>query len=202
MWRRHPEQLYDQKQFGIDVTAKMRAGQFWEDGIIAWFCELTGYAATPASALLGNTQFPGLGATPDGTLNFIQDPKRIKKAINSPTVELLKVVGDEHVFEGKDALAYLTHLLDEEGFGGTPLEVKNQESKSRHKWNRVDSTKVAHYVTQVNHQMLVMERKVGLLAARVDANELYIHVVPADVVHQTEIVKAAKEYHEQFGTDL
>ena len=199
-WRKSPDELHDSKMFSnVEVTAKMRAGQFWENSILEWFSELTGIAATGASALLANTQFPGLGATPDGTLNFIQDPKAIQRAMKAPTISLLRVVGAEMVFEGPDALAYLVQVLDNEGFGGTPLEVKNQESKNRYKWNREDSSKVVHYVTQVNHQTLVMEQKLGLLAARVDANELYIHCVPADKEHQQEIIDETRRYHDRFS---
>lgn len=197
-WRKSPQELYNAKQTPIKGTGKMRAGQFWEDGILAWISECTGVWLQPSSKLLGNTKTPGLAATPDACTENIQSNSDWEKAVNAPTAEFVQLQFMGEIFSGPDAVEQLHKIIDAYGVTLAPWEVKNQASKDRYKWNKDNTEKIAHYVTQSQHQQLVMEQPVGFLAAKVDANELYIHVLPADSEHQQKIKDCANEYHRRF----
>ena len=80
---------------------------------------------------------------------------------------------------------------------GTVLEAKNVRSKSRSLWKKkvhTPKSRLFHYWAQVQFQLLVTGRPVGVLFAVVDACELYHHVVERNEKYQALLLEAGPRF--------
>lgn len=179
------------------VGVAAHAGRFWEDSILGWFLELTGLWVNPRTTLFRSREHPFMGATPDGEVVY---------AVPDPPWDLfaapyLRVVTDFDTVEGREAAEVLRTMvgLRLEAGHRVLLEVKNQESKRRSRWNKPGKTD-AGYRNQCLHQAVVMEADLVLLAARVDANELYVHPIVRDAEYEERLVSTCRRFHERYLT--
>lgn len=202
-WAMDEEQLAERKLSGEEFkpNAVMCAGTFWEPFIADYIHRATGIFVQPSSALYQHEEHSFLGATPDGYAVLDAVPGAEPRV--HELVSYLTVVHNFEVYRGEEALEKLYEALvgqknTQDGLGYQGLvEIKNQESKRRSKWYKEEGPP-HHYYCQVQHQLCVMGAEVGLLVAKVDANELYVHVVEADPLMHELLVDSCRDFCQQY----
>lgn len=193
-WALSEEQLAEKKRSNEaePATARMSAGTWWEGPIIRYVGDVLGLSTIPSSALYASVEHPFMGATPDAQVCDLVEP-------DYGLSDWLTVVHDFEVRRGADAVEYVRDLLLM-GDGKALLEVKNQESKRRPMWNK-EAGAPPHYENQVRHQLAVLDDySVGLLAAKVDANELYVHIIERDSSYEELLIDTCRAFSEKYLT--
>lgn len=171
---------------------RMDAGQHFEIPNMGWLSYVTGAAVEPDGYLAVDTDRPYIGASVDGWYHPERDPARAHGAYG---YEASILVTDEwgRQYRGDAAVSRLMELPDR-----TPLEMKHVRSKSRPYWNKTKPPE--HYEWQVRHQLMVHDADVGLLVCRVDAYELYCHIIERDAGLESQLEAACKSFVEKYLT--
>lgn len=194
-WAMTEEQMADRKRSGATIpsTPLLAAGRWWEGSIIRYVSDICGLDIQDSSALYISDQHPFMGATPDGLL---------EGGMREPAWDLaewLTVIHDFETYKGPAAVTFLREVFELNGSRAI-LEVKNQESKRRSKWNK-EAGGPDYYENQVKHQLAVLDDfPIGLLAAKVDANELYIHVIDTDRGYQELLIETCRDFAQKYLT--
>lgn len=191
-WALSEEELAERKLKAEEFQSSpaMAAGSYWEPAILEYLSAVTGLGITPNAALYRHDDYPFVGATPDGYADLVVPGDRVPEL-----VAYLTVVSHFEVLQGEEALSSLYASMAESS--ETLVEVKNQESKRRSKWYKEEGPP-EHYVAQVQHQLAVMGADLGLLVAKVDANELYVHVIESDPLYHELLFETCAEFFDKY----
>lgn len=153
-------------------------GSMREEVNLEMFGARAGREVRPSRGLYVHRDLPWLAATPDaGLLGPAPTPPRFPLPPDLGPLE-----------------------LPPECEPGTPVETKATASKSRpywkrHRpvgrpWNRTD--RLFYYYAQVQWQLAVLGRPVGVLVGFVDAAEMYVHVIYRDAAYQRRLLEAGE----------
>lgn len=185
------------------VSPRMVAGTFWEPHIKDYFSACSGINTGGDTRLYGNTESPWLGASIDGWVNYVRPLDRTRM----PLEAFLTVYLDGETYEGAEAVQSLLEASQGQPWcrwdislgleGWANIEVKNQASKDRPKWNKPEGAP-AYYETQAQAQMAVVPVDVVLLVACVDRNEIYCHVIRRDEFFIELYRETARAFVEEF----
>lgn len=167
------------------TNVAMEAGTHFETTNLKWF----GYCASRHVHALGDLtvddERPWLGASLDGWSG-----PGARGAVTDTAPRLWTVDDFGREVRGLDAQGYLREL---------PLslvEMKQTVSKNRSRWNKPSPP--PYYWNQVQHQMLVSGYELGMLVCKVDAYELYVHVIEADPEYQARLEATCREFWEEY----
>lgn len=152
-----------------EVTQAMWFGTMREANNLTIFEAITRLECVLDGSLCVSDTYPYLGCTLDAYVNGL--------------------VGEDY-WDLCESPVQLRDLPYELFHDGTPIELKNVQSKNRSLWNK-DSVP-RYYWCQKQAQLMVTEEPVGLLVAFVDACEVYAHVIHADPVYHAKLAQEAK----------
>lgn len=168
----------------------LSAGQFWEGPILDYLAAVAGLEIRPSSGLYVSDRYPYMGATPDG---FVLGPGASVRGLR----DWLVLQHQFEILRGEEAFQRLHDVLSQVGYRSL-VEAKNQESKRRSRWNK-EAGGPPHYENQAQHQLAVLDDyKVNLLVAKVDANELYVHVVESDELYVELLADTCRVFAEKY----
>lgn len=185
-WGLLPDELAERK---LDpspqrVGPPAHAGRWWEGPDLAWAARVTGLRLLPSSSLWRSRAEPSMGATTDALA--------LPGGERDPEVATYLTVMDEwDSWSGDEAAARLAEAVADAGWA--TCESKHQESKRRSRWTKPGKAP-KDYVCQARHQALVHDAPLSLLVARVDANEVYVHIVPRDRPYEEVLAKACRTF--------
>lgn len=164
----------------------MDAGSFFEVPNMGWFGSRVGRAVEPDGCLLLDDRLPSMGASADGWLRGPTEsgPPRGYE----PALMFRDGWGTRRY--GRDAAEAVRALPE-----GLPVEMKHVASKNRSKWTKRPPE---YYVWQVRHQLAVADAPAGLLVARVDAHELYAHLIERDAALEARLVEACERFRAEY----
>lgn len=208
-WLKTPEELAAEKRgSGSPSSQLMQAGSFWEGPILSYLDEILGLETEPETVLIQDPSLPFLACSPDAWLGYgeswaITRPRRALEGF-------LHLYQEGDAFYGEEAVQRLLEALAKARAVEMPsdgrlwweaarclVEVKNQASKDRPKWNK-PSGPPKYYECQCQAQMAVIPVDFVLLAAKVDANEIFAHVVARDDFFIELLVDTARAFHEEY----
>lgn len=154
---------------------------------------VAGLEIQPSTGLYVSDTYPFMGATPDG---FVLGPGASIRGLR----DWLVVQYQFEIKRGEEAFQVLHDVLSQAGYRSL-VEAKNQESKRRSKWNK-EAGGPAYYENQAQHQLVVLDDyPLNLLVAKVDANELYVHVVEADEMYGELLADTCRAFAEKYLTE-
>lgn len=171
---------------GPPRSIKMEAGTHFETANLGWFGACIGRLVEPDGWLTVDPDRPWLGASIDARL---RDRSFLGAAVESePALVVHDTWGRQHV--GHDAVQYLLDVP-----AGAVVETKHVESRNRSRFAKADPP--AYYGTQLRHQMAVVGERHGLLVARVDAYELWVHHLVADPAWEARLDERCRAFWEK-----
>lgn len=191
-FRKTPEQLAAHKAAGTPIppNAKMRYGSLLEKHILDAMGHILGWQVRHDHHLYASAQHPYMGASPDGWLTGTpveQYPE---------LTQTLCVVDGVDVLYEEEGLERLEDVIQEADWN-VGLEAKAQPSKSRSKWNKGMGTP-KHYACQAIHQNVVLGWQVCLLCAKVDAFEMFVHVIRRNEPYEQLLVEACGRFAQTY----
>lgn len=168
----------------VPRNERMEAGSFFETANLGWFGYVVGRAPEPDGYLTLDPSRPHVGASLDGRLGPKTDAPTLPF---DPSLVVRDAWGRSYY--GRDAVRVIDDLP-----ATTLVEMKHGPSKSRPQYKGDEPP--PYYACQVRHQMMVVGEEVGLLVARIDAYELWVHVIERDPGYETLLDEACREFYE------
>ena len=187
-WWQSPEELAAKKKSGerIPMNEPMAAGQHYEVANLGYVGYVLGLTPEPDGYLYYDEErLPIMGASPDGWLN---QSETLEPAEFEPTIMVTDTWTRQR--SGRGAVEFLRALVAEHI--SVPTEMKHVRSRSRPTWNK--PTPPSYYENQVRHQLAVLDEPVGLLIARCDAYEIYVHVIEREEGYERLLVEACDRF--------
>jgi hypothetical protein len=194
-WRKSEEDLAKEKRGSghLPSSPLLEAGKFWEEPILRYLALTAGLEVQGSPGLYVSDQYPYMGATPDA---FVTGSGRRIPALAG----WLVVQYQFEILRQEEAVTALHDVLSQHGYRAL-VEAKNQESKRRSKWNK-EAGGPPYYENQAQHQLAVLDDyQINLLVAKVDANELYVHVVESDELYVELLADTCRVFAEKYLTE-